>query len=176
MDNDRRSWTTTKVQSVLLLHLILFLLHAQVVFINLFNAYFLLLLQLWTTQSFLVIRRMHLFIVLVLITYLHVDWWPAYSECWTLCYLKPINRSHVLPVLCCLQGHPESDKVYERHINQVLRSQDLKFKNTEHLPCIYQTTYKGHKILLLRQVNYLVLITNDESTAKESYKIVGNKL
>ena len=58
----------------------------------------------------------------------------------------------------------------------MLSFQDLKFKATVHHHCIYQNTYKGHKILLLRQIDDLSLSTNDESIAKEFYKIIGDKL
>ena len=79
--------------------------------------------------------------------YMRID--NAYSEWWTQGYNKDINRSHVLPILCCLQGHPESGKIYKRHINQILNSKELNFKVTVHDRCIYQTTCKGQNILLL---------------------------
>ena len=63
-----------------------------------------------------------------------------------------------------------------RVIERVVSFQDLKFKATVHHHCIYQNTYKGNKILLLHQIDNLSLITNDESIAKESFKIVGDKL
>ena len=66
--------------------------------------------------------------------------------------------------------------MYEHHINQILSSQDFKFKATVHDRCIYQTTYNDHNILLLRQVDHLTLSTNVESIAKEIYKIIGDKL
>ena len=99
-----------------------------------------------------------------------------YSEWWSQRYNTDINRSHVLPVLRCLQGHPESGKIYERHINQILSSKELNFKATVHDRCIYQTTYKGHKILLLRMVDDLAIAVDDESIAKEIYNIIGAKL
>ena len=75
-----------------------------------------------------------------------------------------------------LLGHPESGKIYERHINQILSSKELNFKATVHDRCIYQTTYKGHNILLLRQVDDLAIAVDDESIAKEIYSIIGAKL
>ena len=58
----------------------------------------------------------------------------------------------------------------------MLSFQDFKFKATVHHHCIYQNTYKGHKILLLRQIDDLSLSTNDESIAKEIYAIISDKL
>ena len=74
----------------------------------------------------------------------------AYYKWRTQRYNKDKHRSHVLPILHCLQGHLESCKINERHINQILSSKELNFKATVHDCCIYQTTYKGHKIFLLR--------------------------
>ena len=39
-----------------------------------------------------------------------------------------------------------------------------------------QNTYKGHKILLLLQIDDLSLSTNDESIANEIYTIISDKL
>ena len=61
-------------------------------------------------------------------------------------------------------------------MSQILSSKILKFKATVHDFCIYQTSYKGHKILLQRPVDDLTLITNDKCIAKEIYKIIGKKL
>ena len=104
-------------------------------------------------------------------TFVRID--NQYSEWWSQRHKTNINRSHVLPVLRCLQGHPESGKIYERHINQILGSMELNFKATVHDRCIYQTTYKGQQILLLKQVDDLAIATNDESLAKEIYDIIG---
>ena len=106
-------------------------------------------------------------------TYMRID--NVYSEWWSQCYDKEINRSHVLPVLCCLQGHPESGKIYEHHINQMLSSKELNFKATIHDCCIYQTNYKGQQILLLRQCdNLAIAATNNESIVKETYGTVAS--
>ena len=100
----------------------------------------------------------------------------AHSEWWTQRYKKDISHCHVLPILRCFQGHPESGKIYEREINQILNSNELNFKATVHYRCIYQTTYKGQKILHLRQTDDLTLTTNEESTAKNIYGIIRAKL
>ena len=36
----------------------------------------------------------------------------AYSEWWKQRYNTDIDRSHVLPVQRCLQGHPEAGQIY----------------------------------------------------------------
>ena len=62
---------------------------------------------------------------------------------------KKLDKSRVLPVLRALQGHPESGKLWERHINNILMSPDLNFKHTTYDRTIYHTTFKGNKVLLL---------------------------
>ena len=106
-------------------------------------------------------------------SYMRID--NVYSEWWTQRYDKDINRSYVLPVLCCLLGHPENGNYFERHINQILSVKELNFKATVYDCCINQTTYKEHKIFLLRQVDD-ILATHDESITKEIYGIIGTKL
>ena len=53
---------------------------------------------------------------------------------------------------------------------------ELSFKHTTHDRTIYKTIFKGHKVLLLRQVDDLIIQTDDESIAKEIFTIIGSKL
>ena len=73
------------------------------------------------------------------------------------CFGKKLDKSRVLPVLWVLQGHPESGKLWERHINNILMSSTLYFKHTTHDCTIYQTTFKGNKVLLLQMVDNLLI-------------------
>ena len=107
-------------------------------------------------------------------SYMQID--NANSEWWTQRYNKETTLSHVLSVLGCLQGHPKNGKIYERHINQILSSKELNFKATVHDCCIYQITYKGHKIRFLRQVDDFALATHNESIYKDIYSSFGGKL
>ena len=85
-----------------------------------------------------------------------------------------LDPSHVLPVQHALQGHPESGRLWEAHINKILTN--IGFKNTVHDKCIYQTTYRGTKILLLRQVDDFSIASPSETLAKEIYNIIGTQL
>ena len=87
-----------------------------------------------------------------------------------------INPSKVLPVLHALQGHPESGKLWESHINSILFSPELNFKCTKHDRTIYSTTFRGVKVLLLCQVNDFALASPDEDIAKAIYDIIGKPL
>ena len=52
--------------------------------------------------------------------YMMID--NQYSEWYFHCFKKKLDKSRVLPVLHILQGHPESDKLWKRHINNILIS------------------------------------------------------
>ena len=75
-----------------------------------------------------------------------------------------------------LQGHPESSKLWEKHINNIMFSNEHNFKTTTHDWTIYKTIYKGNIVFLLRQVNNFALACKQESTAKESYNVIGRSL
>ena len=87
------------------------------------------------------------------LTFMMID--NQYYEWYFHCFKKKLDKSRVLPVLpvlCVLQGHPESGKLWERHINNILMSPTFNFKHTTHDCTIYQTTFKGNKVLLLQMV------------------------
>ena len=79
----------------------------------------------------------------------------------------------MLPVLCALQGHPESSKLWEQHINNILMGPTFNFKHTTHDHTIYQTTFKGNKVLLLQMVDNLLLQCEHEETARDIYTLIG---
>ena len=74
-------------------------------------------------------------------TYVSID--DAYAEWYEDKYHKPVDRKMILPVLHALQGHPESGKLWESHINSILSSPELGFKSTTHDRSIYTTTFDG---------------------------------
>ena len=80
-------------------------------------------------------------------TYVSID--DAYAEWYQWKHGHKIDRSKVLPVQHALQGHPESGKLWEQHINKILFSSALNFKCTTHDRTIYSTVFKGVKVLLL---------------------------
>ena len=68
-------------------------------------------------------------------TFLKID--DVYADWWEARYPNDkLDRTHVLPILRSLQGHPESGKIYERYINDILVSKDLGFQPTVHDRCI----------------------------------------
>ena len=52
-------------------------------------------------------------------------------------------------------------------------SSAFNFKHTTHDHTIYQTTFKGNKVLLLRMVDDLLIQCEHEETAREIYTLIG---
>ena len=96
-----------------------------------------------------------------------------YYEWYFRCFNKKLDQLRVLPVLQAFQGHPESGKLWERHINNILLGSTLNFKHTIHDRTIYQTTFNGNKVLLLQMVDNLLIQCEYEETAKAIYKLIG---
>ena len=107
-------------------------------------------------------------------TFVSID--DQYAEWYEWKFGQKLDRSMVLPVLHALQGHPESGRLWERHINSILFSKELNFKNTTHDKTIYTTVFRGQKVLLLRQVDDFALACPSEHIAREIYDIIGKKL
>jgi hypothetical protein len=87
-----------------------------------------------------------------------------------------VNRSHVIPLLRALQGHPEAGRLWEEHINGILLSPDFGFKNTTHETNIYQGTFHGTKVLMLRQVDDFLLASPTLEVADEIFTRIGTLL
>jgi hypothetical protein len=67
------------------------------------------------------------------------QWWTEHKKG------EPIPEGYVLPVNHALQGHPEAPRLWEKHIVKIL--DELLFKLTTHIKCIYQNTINGKKVL-----------------------------
>ena len=107
-------------------------------------------------------------------TFISLD--DAYIEWYKERFGKTLDRSYVLPVLHAHQGHPESGRLWEQHIDSILASPELGFKSTTHARNIYRAVINGHPILLLRQVDDFAIACEHEDTAKHICSILGTKL
>jgi hypothetical protein len=107
-------------------------------------------------------------------TFVAID--NAYAEWYKERFNVDLDRSQVLPVLHALQGHPESGRLWEEHINKILKSPELNFQHTIHDRSIYSCTFEGEKVLLLRMVDDFALSCSHEALAKKIYDIIGTKL
>ena len=107
-------------------------------------------------------------------TFVTID--DAFAEWYQHRFGVVLDRSYVLPVQHALQGHPEAGRLWETHINGILKSDPLSFRHTTHDRSIYSTVYKGVPVLLLRQVDDFALASPDETIAEEIYGIIGQRL
>ena len=107
-------------------------------------------------------------------TYVAID--DAYADWYEERFKIKLDRSFVLPVLHALQGHPESGRLWEEHINKILTSPELGFRHTTHDRTIYTADFDGVNVLLLRQVDDFALACPDESLAKRIYDLIGKRL
>jgi hypothetical protein len=107
-------------------------------------------------------------------TYVSID--DAYAEWYYERFGVHLDRGMVLPVLHALQGHPESGKLWEEHINKILALPELNFQSTTHDRTIYTGTFEGERIMLLRQVDDFALSCSRESTAVAVYDFNGKQL
>ena len=85
-----------------------------------------------------------------------------------------IPTGYVLPVQHAIQGHPESPRLWEKHINNIL--QGIGFKSTTHERCIYQTKGRNQQVIFLRQVDDFAVDGKDPAIAKYIIAQIGAKL
>ena len=76
----------------------------------------------------------------------------AFREWWWARKGERIPEGYVIPVLRAMQGHPESPRLWERHIDRILR-EELGLTPTVHEPCLYSGEIEGERVLFLRQVD-----------------------
>jgi hypothetical protein len=107
-------------------------------------------------------------------TFIIID--DAYAYWYKARYGVDVDRRLVLPVQHALQGHPESGRLWEERINQILSLPELAFQSTTHGKTIYRGTFEDETVLLLRQVDDFALACKRESTAKAIYDLIGKQL
>jgi Reverse transcriptase (RNA-dependent DNA polymerase) len=107
-------------------------------------------------------------------TFVAID--DAYADWYEARHKIKLDRSLVLPVQHALQGHPESGRLWMEHIDRILCSPPLNFRSTTHDQTIYQTSYNGETVLLLRQVDDFALACTTESTAQDIYNVIGTAM
>jgi hypothetical protein len=107
-------------------------------------------------------------------TFCEID--DAYAEWYEYRFGVALDRSLVLPVQHALQGHPESGRLWERHINSILKATEFNFRSTTHDRSIYRGDFDGTPILLLRQVDDFALAVPHEQMAKTVFDRIGTLL
>ena len=101
---------------------------------------------------------------------------PQFITWWTEHFGNPpIPRGFILPVQHAIQGHPESPRLWEAHINEILS--DFGFKSTTHERCIYKATIDGKAVLfLLRQVDDFAVACKNSAISKDIITNIGARL
>jgi hypothetical protein len=86
----------------------------------------------------------------------------------------PISDGHVIPILAAMQGHPESPRLWEKHINQILW--DVGLTPTIHKPCIYLGRIFGKRVLFMWQVHYFAISVPPQRIANHLLNLIDDKL
>ncbi|KAL7512029.1 hypothetical protein ACHAXN_009117 [Cyclotella atomus] len=73
-----------------------------------------------------------------------------------------------------MQGHPESSRLWEKHIDRIIRKYD--FKPTVHEPCLYIGEVRGERCIFKRQVDDFAIATANEETAHYFFDLLDDEL
>jgi hypothetical protein len=106
--------------------------------------------------------------------YLYIDdffrqWWTEHLG------KEPILPHHkVIRVNNVIQGHPESPRLWEKHIDAILRS--IGLKPTTHEPCLYSGLVNNEKIYFMRQVDDFALAARTEHIGQQLITTINSKM
>jgi hypothetical protein len=84
-------------------------------------------------------------------------------------------RTHVIPVLKALQGHPEAGVLWERMINQILIG-ELGFRSTTHERNLYRGSVDGSTVLICRQVDDFAIASASHATAEKLVSFINKRV
>ena len=103
--------------------------------------------------------------------YLEID--DAYAS-WHLKHFGTAidRRTHVIPLLKALQGHPEAGALWERMITEVLCDK-FGFQATTHERNLYRGTVNGALVLVCRQVDDYAIASADPATAETLISMIN---
>jgi hypothetical protein len=97
------------------------------------------------------------------------DWWEKHLQ------RPPIPKEcSVVQVCKAIQGHPESPRLWEKHIDRILR--DMNFIPTRHEPCLYRGNVDGNTVLFLRQVDDFSVAAKDKSICSRIISYINTKM
>jgi hypothetical protein len=98
----------------------------------------------------------------------------AFHEWWIAKGFPPLQPGQVIPVMRAMQGHPESSRLWEKHIDRIIRKYD--FKPTVHEPCLYVGEVRGERCIFKRQVDDFAIATANEETAHYFFDLLDDEL
>ncbi len=101
-------------------------------------------------------------------TFVVID--DQYADWYLARYKVAISRDMVLPVQHALQGHQESGALWNKFVNSVIARHG--FHSTTHERSLYQGVYKGHRMLICRQVNDLAIGCVDSDAIRDLVRVI----
>jgi hypothetical protein len=101
-------------------------------------------------------------------TFVIID--DQYADWYLARHGAAIPRDMVLPVQHALQGHPESGALWEKFVNSVIARHG--FTSTTHERSLYQGVYKGHRMLICRQVDDLAIGCVDINAIQDLVRVI----
>jgi hypothetical protein len=96
-------------------------------------------------------------------TFVYID--DQYADWYLARHGVAVSQDMVLPVQHALQGHPESGALWEKFVNTVIARHG--FTATTHERSLYHGTYKGHRMLICRQVDDLAIGCADPNATQD---------
>lgn len=96
------------------------------------------------------------------------EWWTDHKG------YPPIPDGYVIPVLAAMQGHPESPRLWEKHIDKILRK--IGLTPTTHEPCLYSGVLLGERVLLMRQVDDFAVASPSSKLADHLFDLIDECL
>jgi len=72
-----------------------------------------------------------------------------------------------------MQGHPESPRLWEQHIDRILR--ELGLILITHKPCLYSGLIHGQKVLFVLQVDNFAVAAPSESIANIIFDMIDHR-
>jgi hypothetical protein len=86
-----------------------------------------------------------------------------------------VDDGDVRPVLCALQGHPESGSLWADKVEAYLLK-DLRFTSTVHEPCLYVDIFAEHPVMIVRQVDDFKIAAEAEETSRALITYLKTKI
>mmetsp|Transcript_23363 Transcript_23363/g.33516 ORF Transcript_23363/g.33516 Transcript_23363/m.33516 type:complete len:1554 (+) Transcript_23363:3270-7931(+) len=97
------------------------------------------------------------------------DWWVHHLK------REPIPpECNVVRVCRAIQGHPESPRLWEKHIDNILK--EMGFTPTRHEPCLYRATVNGELVFFLRQVDDFSVAAKEAQTCSDIIAYINSKM
>ncbi len=98
------------------------------------------------------------------------QWWTEHLG------KDPIPQHHkvILRVNNAIQGHPESPRLWEKHIDAILKS--IGLTPTTHEPCLYSGIINGHQIYFLQQVDDFFIAATTEQIGQQLITTINSKM